>query len=189
MDSKLIKADKAHAVCFPCPVQSHIKAMLKFAKLLHGKGFHITFINTEFNHQRFLKSGVPNSLDGLLDFQFKTIPDSLPPSDSNATQDIGALCESIMKNFLAPFSDILLKLNPAIASNNPPVTFIIADGFMAFTPTAAQELGIPLVMLFTISACSLMGFMQFPCLRDKGITPLKGITPTPYKSILGLSLL
>ncbi|XP_062152315.1 7-deoxyloganetin glucosyltransferase-like isoform X1 [Alnus glutinosa] len=173
MDSKIVEAtDKPHAVCIPCPVQSHIKAMLKFAKLLHCKGFHITFVNTEFNHQRFLKSGGPKSLDGLPDFQFKTIPDGLPPSDSNATQDIDALSESIMENLLAPFSDILVKLNTA-TSNNLPVTCIIADGFLAFTHIAARELGIPIVMLFTVSACSLMGFMQFPRLRDKGLTPLK----------------
>jgi len=166
MDSKIVEAtDKPHAVCIPCPVQSHIKAMLKFAKLLHCKGFHITFVNTEFNHQRFLKSRGPKSLDGLPDFQFKTIPDGLPPSDTNATQDVDALSESIMENLLAPFS------------NNLPVTCIIADGFLAFTHIAARELGIPIVLLFTVSACSLMGFMQFPRLRDKGLTPLKGITP------------
>ena len=173
MDSKTVVADKPHAVCVPFPVQSHIKAMLKFSKLLHHKGFHITFVNTEFNHQRFLKSGGPNSLDGLPDFQFKTIPDSLPPSNSNATQDLPSLADSIMKNFLAPFSDFLVKLNTA-TSNNPPVTCIVSDGFMAFTVTAAQQLKIPTVMLFTIPACSLMGFMQFRPLRDKGLTPLKG---------------
>ncbi|XP_059452312.1 7-deoxyloganetin glucosyltransferase-like [Corylus avellana] len=194
MDSKIAEADKAHAVCIPFPIQSHIKAMLKFAKLLHGKDFHITFVNTEFNHQRFLKSGGPKSLDGLPDFQFKTIPDSLPPSDSNATQDIDALSESLMENFLAPFSDILLELNTtATSSNNPPVTCIIADGFLAFTHTAASELGIPILVLFTVSACSLMGFMQFPRLRDKGLTPLKdesfltnGFLDTVIDWILGM---
>ncbi|XP_059449001.1 7-deoxyloganetin glucosyltransferase-like [Corylus avellana] len=174
MDSKTVKVDKAHAVCIPCPSQSHIKALLQFAKLLHSKGFHITFVNTEFNHRRFLKSRGPKSLDGLPDFQFKTIPDSLPPSNPNATQDADALCESIMENFLAPFSNILLKLNTAInaSNNNPPVTCIIADGFMPFTHTAARELGIPIVMLFTVSACSLMAFMQVPSLREKGLIPL-----------------
>ena len=178
MDSKIAEVgEKAHAVCIPCPVQSHIKAMLKFAKLLHSKGFHITFVNTEFNHQRFLKSRGPNSLDGLLDFQFKTIPDSIPSSDSNATQDTDAISKSISENFLAPFSDLLLKLNSiATSSNNPPVTCIISDGFMSFTQIIAQKLGIPIVMLFTIAACSLMGAMQFPHLREKGFTPLKGIT-------------
>ena len=81
-----------------------------------------------------------------------------------------------MINFLAPFSNLLVKLNTA-TSNNPPVTCIISDGFMPFTITAAQELGIPIVMFFTISACSLMGIMQLPTLKDKGIIPLKGIPP------------
>jgi hypothetical protein len=101
MDSKIAEAgDKAHAVCIPLPGQSHIKAMLKFAKLLHAKGFHITFVNTEFNHQLFLKSRGPNVLDGLPDFQFKTISDGLPPSDPNATQDVDAICKSIMGKLL-----------------------------------------------------------------------------------------
>ncbi|KAB1208760.1 UDP-glycosyltransferase 85A1 [Morella rubra] len=174
MHSGTVVVDKPHAVCIPSPFQSHIKAMLKFAKLLHRKGFHITFVNTEFNHQRFLKSGGPNSLDGLPDFRFETIPDSLPPSYINASSDLASVCESIMKNFLAPFSDLLVKLNTASSDNNsPPVTCIISDGFMAFTITAARELGIPIVMLFTIAACSLMAFKQFPSLMDKGLTPLK----------------
>ncbi|KAG2719433.1 hypothetical protein I3760_03G266200 [Carya illinoinensis] len=173
MDSKTVGVHKPHAVCIPSPFQSHIKAMLKFAKLLHGKGFHITFVNTEFNHQRFLQSGCLNSLHGLPDFQFKTIPDSLPPLNFNATQDILSLCNSILNNFLAPFSDLLLKLNSAASHFNIPVTCVISDGFLPFTVTAAQELRVPIVMLFTISACSLMGFMQFPLLRDKGFIPLK----------------
>jgi hypothetical protein len=177
MDSKIVEAtDKPHAVCIPYPMQSHIKAMLKFAKLLHCKGFHITFVNTEFNHQRFLNSRDPKSLDGLPDFQFKTIPDSLPLSDFNASQDNNALCESVMKNFLAPFSDILFKLNTA-TSDNLPITCIISDAVMAFAYTAARELGVPIVMLFTISASSLMDCMQSPLFMEKGLTPLKGITP------------
>ena len=165
---------KPHAVCVAAPFQSHIKAMLKFSKLLHRKGFYITFVNTEFNHQRFLKSRGSNSLDGLPDFRFVTIPDSVPPSDPNASQDVTSLCDSIMKNFLDPFSDLLRKLHNN--ENNPLVTCIVSDGFMPFTITAAHELGIPIVMLFTISACSLMACMHFSHLSDKGFTPLKGVT-------------
>ncbi|KAM4073222.1 hypothetical protein ACB094_10G001900 [Castanea mollissima] len=138
MDCKTRVVVKPHAVCIPSPAQSHIKAMLKLSKLLHHEGFHITFVNTEFNHQRFMKSRGPNSLDGLSDFRFETIPDGLPPSDINATQDMPSLY-----------------------------------GFMPFTITAAQEFKIPVVMFFTISACSLMGCLQLPFLKDKGIVPLK----------------
>ena len=175
MDSKTLKADKPHAVCIPFPIQSHIKAMLKFSKLLHHKGFHITFVNTEFNHQRFLKFRGPNSLDGLSDFRFETIPDNLPPSDPNASQDLSSLCNSITKNFLASFSNLLVKLNSA-TSDNPPVTCIVSDGSMPFTITAAQEFKIPIVMFFPLSACSVMGVLQLPSLKDKGIIPLKGVT-------------
>ncbi|KAB1220554.1 UDP-glycosyltransferase 85A5 [Morella rubra] len=172
MGSMTVVADAPHAVCIPFPAQSHIKAMLKFAKILHRKGFRITFVNTEFNHQRFLHARGPNSLDGLPGFRFETIPDGLPPSDSNATQSVRSLCDSILKYFLAPFFELLLKLNTP-TSDNLPVTCIISDGIMPFSVTAAQELRIPVVMLFTVSACSLMGFMQLATLRDKGLTPLK----------------
>ncbi|KAB1220553.1 UDP-glycosyltransferase 85A3 [Morella rubra] len=37
MGSKTVVADAPHAVCIPFPAQSHIMAMLKFAKILHRK--------------------------------------------------------------------------------------------------------------------------------------------------------
>jgi hypothetical protein len=43
-------ADKPHAVCAPFPDQGHINPMLKLAKILLFNGFHITFVNTEYNH-------------------------------------------------------------------------------------------------------------------------------------------
>ncbi|XP_068336184.1 7-deoxyloganetin glucosyltransferase-like [Pyrus communis] len=168
---------KPHAVCIPIPTQSHIKAMLKFAKLLHSRGFHITFVNTEFNHKRFLKSLGPDSLDGLPDFRFEAVPDGLPDSNEDTTQDLILLADSIRKQyFLAPFRGLLNKLNnDAIStSNNPPVTCIVSDGFMSpFTITAAQEIGVPSVLLYTFAACAFMGFMQFRTLVQKGLAPLK----------------
>ncbi|KAG5520357.1 hypothetical protein RHGRI_033060 [Rhododendron griersonianum] len=175
----LKNGDKPHVVCIPSPFQSHIKAMLKLAKLLHHKGFHITFVNTEYNHKRFLKARGPNSLDGFPDFQFKTIPDGLPPSNSaESSQCVLSLCESIRKNMLSPFLNLVAMLNDksAAASSSglaPPVTCIVSDGFMSFTITAGEELGIPVVMFFTLSACGFMGFYQFHALLEKGLTPLK----------------
>ncbi|KAK9196411.1 hypothetical protein WN943_004539 [Citrus x changshan-huyou] len=102
--------------------------MLQSAKLLHHKGFHITCVNTEFNHRCFLKSRGHHSLDGLPNFRFEAIPD---------------------------------------------VSCIISDDFMAFTITAAQRLGLPSALFFTISACSFKGLKQFQTLKEKGLFPLK----------------
>jgi hypothetical protein len=89
-------ADKPHAVCVPFPSQGHTTPMLKLSKLLHFKGFQITFVNTEYSHKRLLKSRGSDSLDGLPDFQFESIPDGLlQTEDSDATRDIPSACESI----------------------------------------------------------------------------------------------
>lgn len=162
---------KPHAICIPYPAQSHIKAMLKLAELLHNKGIHITFINTEYNHNRFLASRGPNSLSGLPDFWFETISDGLQQEVGNVTQDLAVLCDAARTNFLGPFVNLVGKLN---AGGGPPVTCVVSDGFMPFTVDAAQRLGIPVALLWTLAACGFMGFFQIHKLMDKGLIPLKG---------------
>ncbi|XP_039169337.1 linamarin synthase 1-like [Eucalyptus grandis] len=93
----------AHAVCVPFLTQGHINPIKQVAKLLHAHGTFVTFINTEFNHRRLFWSKGPDSLQGLKNFYFETIPDGLPPSDRDATQDHPALYDSIRKNCLGPF--------------------------------------------------------------------------------------
>jgi hypothetical protein len=114
-----ILVDKPHAVCIPHPAQSHINSMLKLAKLLHHKGFHITFVNTEFNHKRLLRSRGPDSLTGLPDFRFESIPDGFPAPDENAAHDFYAICEASRKNLLGPFNDLLDKVNDTASSDVP----------------------------------------------------------------------
>ena len=168
--------EKPHAVCVPYPAQGHINPMLKLAKILHYKGFHITFVNTEYNHKRLLKSIGPDSLNSLPSFQFETITDGLPESDiDHVTQHITSLCASTQKHCLAPFRNLLLKLNDTTSSHVPPVTCIVSDGVMSFTLDAAAELGIPDVLFWTTSACGFMGYAQYRHLIEKGLTPLKGI--------------
>ncbi|CAL8997396.1 unnamed protein product [Prunus brigantina] len=167
-----LTSEKPHAVCMPFPAQGHINPMLKLAKLLHFKGFHITFVNTEFIHKRLLKSQGPNSLNGLPIFRFEMIPDGLPPADANvAAQHMPSLCQSIRKHFLQPFRGLLSKLNSS--PNSPPVTCVVSDGIMNFSLDAAQELGIPGVIFWTTSACAFMGYIQYGPLIQKGLVPLK----------------
>ncbi|KAF3445106.1 hypothetical protein FNV43_RR14799 [Rhamnella rubrinervis] len=145
------------------PIQSHIKAMLKLAKLLHSKGIHVTFVNTEFNYNRFLKSLGPNSLDSLPDFRFETIPDGLPYSDANATQDLMSLGKSVRGKILAPILDLLTRLS----NTSPPVTRIVSDGFFLVAVKAGERLGIPVVLFYTIPACVFMAFKQFSAIVEK----------------------
>ncbi|KAI3739471.1 hypothetical protein L2E82_29876 [Cichorium intybus] len=154
---------KPHVVFIPYPAQSHIKCMLKLARLLHHKGLHITFVNTEVNHKQLLKSGGPNSLDGEPGFQFETIPDGVP---EGTPEYMYAVSASILNNFLAPFLDLVGRLDS-------PITSIIADGMMPFTVDAAEKLNVQIMHFWTFSACAFMGYYQAPNLIEKELIPLK----------------
>lgn len=118
--------------------------MLKLAKILHHKGFHITFVNTEYNHRCLLKSRGP---DSLKNFHL-----------------------SASRPF--PMASHHMMLNNT--SSVPTVLCIILDGVTSFTLAAAQELGTPQVFFWIFAACGSLGYMHYCNLREKGYTPFKG---------------
>ncbi|KAJ0754539.1 hypothetical protein HanPI659440_Chr09g0347971 [Helianthus annuus] len=128
---------KPHVIFIPFPAQSHVKAMLKLAELLHYKlGLQITFVNTDSVHKSFLEPGGPHCLDGSPGFLFETIPNHGPEVKKSIPSRLPLPLQSIETNFLGRFSDLVTKLQ------DPP-TCIISDGFMSvFTIHAAQKLGI-----------------------------------------------
>ncbi|KAG9451451.1 hypothetical protein H6P81_011416 [Aristolochia fimbriata] len=162
---------RPHAVLIPQPAQGHITPMLKLARLLHNRGFYITFVNSEYNHQRFLRSWGSHSLDGLHDFRFEAIPDGLPSSDREVTQDIPALCLATRAHCGAPFRALVTGLNDT--EGVPNVTCIIADGVMSFLLRVGDELGILGLVFWTTSACGFMGYLHFAELIERGYVPLK----------------
>ncbi|KAF8018474.1 hypothetical protein BT93_H3378 [Corymbia citriodora subsp. variegata] len=137
--------------------------MMHLAKLLHARGVFVTFVNTEFNHRRLLRSKGPDSLQDLENLSFETIPDGLPPY---VTQDPPALCDSTRKNCLGPFKELLARINGDQVV--PPVTCVISDGMTSFTSKAAKELGVPEVQFWTASACGFMGYLQYRELVKRG---------------------
>ncbi|KAL4559674.1 hypothetical protein LXL04_031817 [Taraxacum kok-saghyz] len=173
MDSAAIVDQKQpHVVFIPCPAQSHIKCMLKLARLLHHNGLHVTFINAQSYHNRLVNSGGTRWLDGAPGFQFKTVPDG-PPSTTDDDDTERTQTKSQIWNYLGTnFRDSLLDLLPGLEI---PATCIICDGFMTYTNTisAAEKLKIPVFLFWTMAACGFMGFYQAKVLMEKGLVPLK----------------
>ncbi|EPS73934.1 hypothetical protein M569_00822, partial [Genlisea aurea] len=132
--------------------------------------FYITFVNTHFNHRRLIQSHGIQALSGLPDFRFASIPDGLPPSDANATQDVPSLCKSTTTTCLEPFCELIHELN-----KEKKVDCIVSDGVMSFTLKAAERFRLPEVLFWTTSACGLLGYMCYQRLIDEGITPLKDV--------------
>ncbi|AES74829.1 UDP-glucosyltransferase family protein [Medicago truncatula] len=118
----------------------------------------------------------PKAFDGFTNFSFETIPDGLTPTegDGDVTQDIPSLSQSIRKNFLQPFGELLAKLrDSATAGLVPPVTCLVADFLMSFTIQAAEEHALPIILFCPASACSFLVALHFRTLIEKGLIPLK----------------
>ncbi|XP_047077994.1 7-deoxyloganetin glucosyltransferase-like [Lolium rigidum] len=162
---------RPHAVLIPYPAQGHVTPLLHLAKVLHARGFFVTFVNSEYNHRRLLRSRGADSLAGLDDFRFETIPDGLPPCENDdVTQDIPSLCTSFATHGAALLRDLLARLDDA---GRPPVSCLIPDGVMSFALEVAEEMGIPALVFWTTSACGFMGYLHFAELIDRGYVPLK----------------
>ncbi|RLN09275.1 hypothetical protein C2845_PM11G09030 [Panicum miliaceum] len=167
-----------HAVCVPFPAQGHVTPMVKLAKALHCKGFHVTFVNTEYNHRRLVRSRGPAAVAGLPGFRFATIPDGLPPSDADATQDPASLGDSTMRTCAPHLKRLIEELNSP-DSGVPPVTCVVADNVMSFSLDAAREAGVPCALFWTASACGYMGYRHFQFLMNEGLAPLKAEERVP----------
>ncbi|KAH7847925.1 hypothetical protein Vadar_031707 [Vaccinium darrowii] len=163
---------KPHAVIVPHPAQGHMNPMLKVAKLLYQKGFHITFVLNEFNHHRLLRSRGPTALDGLSDFKFAAISDGLPVTDDDKLQDPLVHCEALSRDAPLPFFKQLVG-DLRSSTEVPPITCIVCDGVMSFPLKVAKELDIPCALFWTPSACGFLCYAYFRKLVEKGLTPLK----------------
>ncbi|KAJ0795185.1 putative UDP-glucuronosyl/UDP-glucosyltransferase, UDP-glycosyltransferase family [Helianthus annuus] len=82
---------KPHVVFIPLPAQSHIKCMLKLARLLHHKGLLVTFINTQSNQKRLVTSGGTSWLDDAPGFQFLTVPDGLASTSDSIDEPLQSM--------------------------------------------------------------------------------------------------
>ncbi|KAG6394506.1 hypothetical protein SASPL_145093 [Salvia splendens] len=182
---------RPHAVLVPFPAQGHLIPAMQLASLLQTKGFFVTIVNTEFNHRRLIRSKGAEWMRSFKNLRFETMPEGLPPSDLDATQDPVALCDSIRKSCLPVFRLVLEKL--AAAAEVPRISCIIADGAMSFAIRAGAELGIPVFQLWTASACGFMGYLSYRQLQNQGMVPFqddkfveKGLLETEIDWIPGI---
>ncbi|GJN25080.1 hypothetical protein PR202_gb12865 [Eleusine coracana subsp. coracana] len=164
------EAARAHVVVVPYPAQGHVAPLLQLARLLHGRGAHVTLVHTRFYYARLLRAkgeaavhgSASASCDGFR-FRVEVIDDGL--SLSVPQHDVAALVDAVRRNCLDPFRALLRRLQQ--------VTCVVADVVMTFAPAAAREAGIPEAQFFTASACGLIGYSQYDQLIKRGLVPIK----------------
>ncbi|KAJ3683533.1 hypothetical protein LUZ60_013760 [Juncus effusus] len=182
-----MEPQKPHAVFLPFPAPGHINPLMQLAKLLHFRGFNITFVYTEWYHRRLVQAKGLNYLQDKPGFQFKCLPDNI--SEDVKVQDIGSLC-TLTQNGCTESFKVMLK---QLMNESPPASCVVSDGVMTLAMHAANEVGLPEAQFFTASACGFMGYHLFSELVQRGIVPLKdpnyeesGFLETPLEWVQGM---
>ncbi|EAZ00187.1 hypothetical protein OsI_22191 [Oryza sativa Indica Group] len=182
----------AHAMLFPFPCSGHINPTLKLAELLHSRGVHVTFVNTEHNHERLLRRrGGGGALRGREGFRFEAVPDGLRDDERAAPDSTVRLYLSLRRSCGAPLVEVARRV--ASGGGVPPVTCVVLSGLVSFALDVAEELGVPAFVLWGTSACGFACTLRLRQLRQRGYTPLKdesyltnGYLDTPIDWIAGV---
>ncbi|RDX81357.1 7-deoxyloganetic acid glucosyltransferase, partial [Mucuna pruriens] len=172
----MVEAVGAHALIFPCPIPAHVGSMLKLAELLALRRLHVTFLNTDYIHNRLTRFGDIQALSACYPtLHFKTVSDCYDEGHHPGFGDrIGDIIVSITLHAKPFLRDILVCTSPGI----PKVSCVIQDGiFGSLAADVAAELGIriPAIHFRTISACCFWAYFCVPKLLDCKELPIRGI--------------
>lgn len=154
---KFAEEKKGHVVVVPFPAQGHINPMMHLSHYLAAHGVLVTFVNTQFNHDRILQSrraAQPNpEFVDKGNIRLVGVPDSLGHDEYVVNFDVPKLAQALID--LEP---LLVKL---VEELQPPATCIIADVFVISSPAVARRFGIPHVTFWTQSAACYASYVFF----------------------------
>nr|POF09717.1 7-deoxyloganetic acid glucosyltransferase [Quercus suber] len=116
-----------HVVILPLPLSGHVKPMLILAELLCDAGFLITFVNSDYNHDRLERvMDIPAFYNRSPGFRFVSISDGLPLDQPRLGPIIFQLFFNTRTVSKPLFRELLISLRQS--TERSPPTCIIADG-------------------------------------------------------------
>ncbi|GLJ48490.1 hypothetical protein SUGI_1023450 [Cryptomeria japonica] len=126
-----------HALLIPLPFQGHINPLMQLAWKLVSHGFLVTFLNTDFNHNRIMQANTRNPIHNNWDgIRMVSIPDGLPPDDKRT--NIPNLLQAL-DNSMAPsvIKSLIEEINEREEENK--ITGIIVDAMTCFGLKAVAD--------------------------------------------------
>ncbi|KAL6896746.1 hypothetical protein ACP4OV_007318 [Aristida adscensionis] len=188
-------AAAAHVLVFPFPLQGHINGMLPFAVGLVDAGIRVTLLHTDHNLRRAAAAASPSPR-----LRFLSVPDGLPDDHPRSVRALPELAESLQAAASVAYRALLASLlllsgsprSHGVAADAdggfPPVTCVVADGYLPWAIDIAEELGVPALAFRTSSACSVLALLSVPKLLDGGELPFPaaGDLDEPVRGVPGM---
>lgn len=155
-------APKPLVMVLPFPAQGHVIPLMELSHRLVGYGFKIDFVNTEFNHDRILKSmqnkgAIPEGIHMI------SVPDGMDPADDHT--DIGKMVGGLSAAMLSPLEE-MIKIKK--------IKWMIADVSMSWALELTNTVGVRIALFSTYSASVFALRVKLPKLIEDGVIDESG---------------
>ncbi|KAK6117991.1 hypothetical protein DH2020_048269 [Rehmannia glutinosa] len=160
---------KPHVIVIPYPAQGHVLPMLELSQWLVKNGIKVTFVNTEFNHERVLKS-LSDSDNIRETVTMVYIPDGVEPWEDR--NDLGKLTEAMSRVMPGELESLIGKLNGKEGGEK--ITGVIADGQLSWAIEVAHKIGVKKAAFYPASVASVASLLNVPNLVSDGIIDNNG---------------
>ncbi|KAI4389273.1 hypothetical protein MLD38_001514 [Melastoma candidum] len=169
-----------HVLAIPFPAQGHVIPLMELSQCLAMLGFRVTFVNSEFDHRRVLRSLPGSEGEHIFGGRIRlvSIPDGLEPGEDR--NDIARLCQGILKVMPGELERLIGELNERDGEDK--VSCVIADFNMSWAFEVAKKMGIQKVAAFWPASAALLAVLSsVPKLIEDGVVDENG---TPLKQEL-----
>ncbi|KAF8370114.1 hypothetical protein HHK36_031853 [Tetracentron sinense] len=161
---------RPHALAIPFPAQGHVIPLMELSHCLADHGFKITFVNTDFIHERVMKA-LPDDSKNKNQIHLVSIPDGMGPEEDR--NQLGKLFECVSRTMPSYLEELIEEVNE---SGKDKITCIIADEHMGLAVKVAKKLGIPQAAFWPTNACLRALIIRIPELIEAGVIDANGMT-------------
>ncbi|KAF4385592.1 hypothetical protein F8388_010148 [Cannabis sativa] len=183
---RMISTRKQRVMVVPCPAQGHVKPLVLFSHKLAQHGFRITFVYTDFDHNRIstaMKDDEDDD-DGDNNIEFVSIPDGLRPEDDRG--DLGNLCKANLETIPAELEKLITTINGSSNNYENNISCLVSDVYLGCAMEVATKLGIKGAVFCPSSAALLVHARYIPNMVSQGIMDESDGTSI-HKQIIQLS--
>lgn len=162
---------KPHVIAIPCPAQGHVIPLLEVAQYLAENGVRVTFVNTDFNHERIIKAQAETgNVSGLI--RLVSIPDGLEPGEDR--NDLGRLTDVMVKVMPRKLEALIEDIKEM---EHGEVTCILTDYYMAWALDVAAKFGVKKAAFSPASIALSASTINASKLVQDGIIDSNGKSP------------
>ncbi|KAL1211353.1 UDP-glycosyltransferase 83A1 [Cardamine amara subsp. amara] len=172
---------RPHVLVIPYPAQGHVLPLMSFSHYLAKQGIQITFINTEFNHNRIINSLSKSSYQDYVGhwINLVSIPDGL--EDSPEERNIpGKLSESVLRFIPNKVEQLIERM--IAESSGTIISCVVADQSLGWAIEVAAKFGISRAAFCPAAAASMVLGFSIQKLIDDGLIDSEG-SPRVNKTI------